>query len=113
VQVSSPFQNSRNLHKKGVKVYKFTNIFISLALFFLVGCATQNDAENAAVTNLGEPENLAQDSGSEPDPNEMICRREQVTGSNFRREVCMTRAQREEFSTQTQEFMEINRTKQD
>lgn len=32
---------------------------------------------------------------SGPDLNEMICRSEQVTGSHRRREVCMTRAQRE------------------
>lgn len=92
---------------------KFTNIFISLALLFLVGCAAQNGAETAAMTNQNEEQNLAENTTSEPDPNEMICRREQVTGSNFRREVCMTRAERGEFSTQTQEFMELNRTKQD
>lgn len=37
-----------------------------------------------------------------PDPNEMICRREQVTGSHRRREVCMTRAQREANRRSTQ-----------
>ena len=45
----------------------------------------------------------AADTNRRPDPNEMICRREQVTGSHRRREVCMTRAEREANSRETRD----------
>lgn len=44
-----------------------------------------------------------------PDPNEVICRREQVVGSHRRREVCMTRAEREAMGRETQERLREQR----
>ena len=43
------------------------------------------------------------------DPNEVICRRERVTGSHRRRELCMTRAQREQNRRDTQRRMRERR----
>ena len=52
------------------------------------------------ICNVPEAPSAAAPEG--PDPNEMICRREQVTGSHRRREVCMTRAEREANRRDTQ-----------
>ena len=44
------------------------------------------------------------------DPNEVICRKEAVTGSHRRREVCMTRAEREANRRDTQREMRERRS---
>jgi len=80
---------------------KKSNYFIMLAMLMLASCASQNAAENSAgslTENTAEETADASvevaESTSGNDPDELICRREQVTGSNFRRRVCMTRAER-------------------
>jgi hypothetical protein len=80
-----------------------------LALLVMIGCASQPSAVNTSGTSAdstaSSPTSLAENSPSGEDPNEMICRREQVTGTNFRRRVCMTRAQRESEQADSQEEM--------
>ena len=77
--------------------------FIMLAIFLLSACASQPADESDELSHVeGEPV-LAESSESEEDPDELICRREQVTGSNFRRRVCMTRAERDLRRQETQE----------
>ena len=69
----------------------------------LAGCATAAEPERVAddsetVVVAAEAPAPVADSEAEPttaelDPNETICRREAVAGSNFKRRVCATRAQ--------------------
>lgn len=86
----------------------FSRIFITLAVLLASACASQQTAENAAgnevATSAGNTV-VAQNDSSGDDPNEMICRREQVTGTNFRRRVCMTRAERQQRLEVSQEEM--------
>lgn len=76
----------------------FLRYFVLLMMFMAVGCASQPSEENTVNNEGGEinatQSQVAENDLSAGDPNEMICRREQVTGSNFRRRVCMTRAER-------------------
>ncbi len=83
----------------------FSKFFIVLAVFLLASCASRSDVESlpSSVTEAGE--RVAASTTSDNDPDELICRREQVTGTNFRRRVCLTRAQREEARTLTQQEM--------
>ena len=83
----------------------FSKFFIVLAAFLLASCASRSDAESmpSNITEAGET--VAANIADDNDPNELICRREQVTGTNFRRRVCLTRAQREEARTLTQQEM--------
>jgi len=75
--------------------------FTLIMLLVAVGCASQPTAETGESNESNESNEIsstdnqaAENELSEVDPDEMICRREQVTGSNFRRRVCMTRAER-------------------
>ena len=81
---------------------KLFNIFIALALLVLVGCASPQTSDEASASGST---GTAQASSSGGDPNEMICRREEVTGTNFRRRVCLTRAEREREQEDSQEEM--------
>lgn len=87
----------------------FPRFFIMLALGVSVGCASQPGAESTsestANASASAATSLAENSDSGDDPNEMICRREQVTGTNFRRRICLTRAQREREQADSQEEM--------
>ena len=78
--------------------------FALLLIFMAVGCASQLTAENNESSEISsEGSQVADNDLSEGDPDEMICRREQVTGSNFRRRVCMTRAERQREQENSQE----------
>ena len=80
-----------------------------LVLSVIVGCASRTSAVNNSETTIdssaSSSASLAENSDSGEDPNEMICRREQVTGTNFRRRVCLTRAEREREQADSQEEM--------
>ena len=84
----------------------FVKLFMMLALILTAGCASQqstdSDTPNASQESVASVD-VAENSESGNDPNEVICRREMVTGSNFRRRVCLTRAQRGEMRSQSQE----------
>ncbi len=79
--------------------------FMVLGLFLLASCASRSETESVVSSDAEAGETVAANNASENDPNELICRREQVTGTNFRRRVCLTRAQREEARTLTQQEM--------
>ncbi len=83
----------------------FSKFFIVLAAFLLAGCATRSEPESMPSSGTEAAETVAANITGDNDPNELICRREQVTGTNFRRRVCLTRAQREEARTLTQQEM--------
>lgn len=85
--------------------------FALLTIFMAVGCATEPTADSTVNNEGGETSStqnqVADTISSDGDPDEMICRREQVTGSNFRRRVCMTRADRQrELENSQEELME-------
>lgn len=78
--------------------------FMSLGIFCLVSCASSEVAEQSEdVNQAANVELAAEDAENENDPNEIICRREMVTGSNFRKRVCLTRAQRGEMRSESRE----------
>ena len=87
---------------------KYFRYFIGLGAFCLVSCASPEMAEQAEDTDQVASTEIAEESEeSGNNPNEIICRREMVTGSNFRRRVCLTRAQRGEMRTESrEEFIE-------
>ncbi len=85
---------------------KIFNIFIALVIIFLVSCSSPQVPNNTSSTGSSNTDtDTAQASTSEDDPNEMICRREEVTGTNFRRRVCLTRAERQREQQDSQEEM--------
>lgn len=104
VHVFSNPQYSQNLHKKGLLMSNFYRVFIVLAALVVAGCASPPAPENS-VAATGTAASVAAGAESGDDPDELICRREQVTGTNFRRRVCMTRAQREQEQSDSQEEM--------
>ena len=74
----------------------------------VAGCATPADNSTEATSSASTAASQTQTAAASTDSNansdsEMICRREIVTGSNFRREVCMTRAQRREIHGSSRE----------
>jgi len=82
---------------------KMFSIIIVLLALLVSACASQTTAENnLAETASGETVLAGKVDGGD-DPDAMICRREQVTGTNFRRRVCMTRGEREQRRADTQE----------
>jgi hypothetical protein len=83
---------------------KISNIFMILVILFLASCSSPQAPNNTSSTGSSNTD-TAQASTSEDDPNEMICRREEVTGTNFRRRVCMTRAERQREQQDSQEEM--------
>ncbi|MDG2176857.1 MAG: hypothetical protein P8M72_12100 [Gammaproteobacteria bacterium] len=91
----------------------FIKFFIMLAFILTAGCASQQPADsgtpNASEGNV-ESVDVAANSDSENDPNEIICRREMVTGSNFRRRICLTRAQRGEMRSGSREVFNDSRS---
>ena len=94
---------------------KLQKCILMLSLAGLItGCATTPDSESDAVAEAASAgqttANVTENSSSERDPNELICRREQVTGSNFRRRVCLTRAERKERQDEIQRAMEQSRS---
>ena len=91
---------------------KFIINIIMLGFFGLAGCASSEaPSDNVPATaSATEPATESADvdaaeisAGENPD--EIICRREQVTGTNFRRRVCLTRAEREAARKDTQDEM--------
>jgi len=85
-----------------IKNFKY---FIVLAVFLLPACASQPaDESDSSIPNESD-QAVAVNSAAEEDPDEMICRRENVTGTNFRRRVCMTRADRNRERDDSQEEM--------
>jgi hypothetical protein len=83
----------------------FSRIFMILAMAVLAGCASQQSADSAQATTAANTAQGAENSSAGADPDELICRREVVTGTNFRRRVCMTRAERETMREESQEEM--------
>lgn len=85
-----------------IKNFKY---FIVLAVFLLPACASKPaDESDSSIPNESD-QAVAVNSAAEEDPDEMICRRENVTGTNFRRRVCMTRADRNRERDDSQEEM--------
>ena len=80
---------------------------VFLVTIFVWGCVSQPTTENMNNTDPEtSAENAAQvadNDATESDPDELICTREQVTGSNFRRRVCLTRAERLREQADSQE----------
>jgi hypothetical protein len=88
-------------------MFKNSSYFIVLAIFLLSACSSQPAQQNDMAQESDSNVELAENSSSENDPNEVICRREMVTGSNFRKRVCLTRAQRGEMRAMSrEEFIE-------
>lgn len=88
----------------------FPKVFMMLLAFASVGCASQNAPDSGAETVASTAAGEADASAGDGDADELICRREQVTGTNFRRRVCMTRREREERRQETQDAVLNNRT---
>jgi hypothetical protein len=85
----------------------FSRFFIMLLVLLAVSCASQPAGESAAQSASNAVAETESADGSDPD--EVICRREDVAGSNFRRRVCMTRSEREQRRRETQEAVLNNR----
>jgi hypothetical protein len=91
----------------------FFRFFMVLAVVVLAGCAAPRSADSAqpvTSANTAQGAEITADNGTEIssadiDPDELICRREVVTGTNFRRRVCMTRAERDTQREESQEEM--------
>ena len=83
----------------------FKRFFLISLVFPMALIAAENPAEQAPSNAAGAPVAAGENDKPKDDPNEMICRREQVTGSNFRRRVCMTRAERQARRADSQEEM--------
>ena len=92
------------------KMLNLSKTIIGLWAILLVSCAsptTENQSSESVVSSEQEQTTVAANDDDQYDPDEMICRREMVTGSNFRKRVCLTRGQRdgmrqgsrEEFNT--------------
>src|SRR6056300_531007 len=77
------FLNSSLFAQKRQKMIKKPFYFNILAAFLLSACASQPADESVELLPAQSEPVLAENSESEEDPNELICRREQVTGSNF------------------------------
>jgi len=94
----------------------FIKLFMMLALVLTTGCASQqstdSDTSTASEESVESVESVdvAANSDSGNDPNEIICRREMVTGSNFRRRICLTRAQRGEMRSGSREAFNNSRS---
>jgi hypothetical protein len=86
-----------------------TNMLVALITFSISfnSFAQQNESSGQPNDEKVSSEIASSDNSSkeEFDPNERICRRIQVTGSNFRRRVCQTRQQWNASSEDTQEFL--------
>lgn len=78
-------------------------IFLVLALG---GCAT-TDAPRSAAAAPGEGENPVE--LAEDDPNRIVCRREHVVGSNFKRRICRTVREIEEERLASQKTLDQER----
>jgi hypothetical protein len=104
------------LHIEGNLMFNFVKLFMMLSLIFVVGCASQEPTESDSSVASDTPvtseqsEDVVANSDSGNDPNEVICRREMVTGSNFRRRVCLTRAQRGEMRDGSREAFNDSRS---
>jgi hypothetical protein len=104
------------LHIEGNLMFNFVKLFMMLSFIFVVGCASQEPTESDSSVASDTPvtseqsEDVVANSDSGNDPNEVICRREMVTGSNFRRRVCLTRAQREGLRQGSQDEFNTRRS---
>jgi hypothetical protein len=97
------FPNFTVFAQKRPIMSKMFNIFIMLLTLLASACASQTTAENNLAESASGGTVLAEKEDGGDDPDAMICRREQVTGTNFRRRVCMTRGEREQRRADTQE----------
>jgi hypothetical protein len=91
----------------------FVKFFMMLAFILAAGCASQQSTDSDTSTASEESVDsvdVAANSESRNDPNEVICRREMVTGSNFRRRICLTRAQRGEMRSGSREVFNDRRS---
>ncbi len=87
----------------------YINITVLIAVLLIASCASpDNGSQNEAGDDLAVQ---GESAPSENDPNEIICRNEMITGSNFRRRVCLTRAQRESMRQGSTEEMIRNRSR--
>lgn len=96
----------------------FFRIIILLAAVVGPGCASDPAPETgaqsgalAASSGSSASASAASAQTSQDSGDEMICRREQVTGTNFRRRVCRTRAEMQEAGEQSREFLNNQRTR--
>ena len=77
-----------------------------LALAMAAAVADAPASSQPAAPPVSAPAASNQGVNSANDPNKVICREEQVTGSHFERRVCMTRAA---WDKQTQDALRMER----
>lgn len=71
---------------------------LGVALLTLAACATAPSATTATMADAKPAseavagETQVADASGDTDPNKMICKRQTVVGSNFKRKVCATQA---------------------
>ncbi len=66
---------------------------LALVLAAAIAGGAAPDPATSGSPNVVAPVHVGGDkAGQADDPNKVICRREEVTGSHFERRVCMTRA---------------------
>ena len=71
----------------------------------LTACAGSPQSDSVATNAAPATTNTPAEPGS---PDELVCEYEKVTGSHFKKRVCMTRGEREQLRLQTQEAMRSN-----
>ena len=96
-----------------------TSALILLTLLLLTACSTPapdsaTDTQSSSVATTSSAADAAvEDAASTDSDADMICRMEIVTGSNRRREVCLTRAQRREIQRNSRDEFNRNRALRD
>jgi hypothetical protein len=76
----------------------------------LAGCASST-GDQVAVVDAGEDEQLT--ASTTESPNDVICRRQRVTGSHRMEKVCRTRAEIEQTTDETQRSIRNAGTRSD
>jgi hypothetical protein len=77
-----------------------TPLILAAALNFVALDATP---ANAPPPTTVAPATVQADK-ADADPDKMVCRKEEITGSRFAKRVCMTRSQWDEQARRTEEF---------
>jgi NAD dependent epimerase/dehydratase family enzyme len=77
------------------------------------GCATSESTTSVAAAKAAPQQQAAQSATTaDADKDKEICKREQVTGSNFTKRICMTQEEWEMVRQRTEQAMEdINKTR--
>jgi hypothetical protein len=109
------YTQEENFLEYGDKMIK--HISIAAILLFLGACASSGpDATGSAASAVGDmdapAEEMAANAETKDNPNEIVCRRESLTGSRMTTRVCRTRAEIEAREAKDQEALRNSRATQ-